>query len=173
MGSMKIFSIKTALHIAVFLSLITAGCYTTLRPPSKIAQSESQQYQPSAWDFGHAWYDENLYYTTSHYYYHSVPWWYGGRHRNQDTSEVAPAQPEPGGGKITLRDFGNPVSGNYVAPLLPYPTQPNVPDSATNSGAPADSSARPIINQMNDTNNTNDNSNKEDSTGKINRRGRR
>lgn len=173
MGSMKNFSPKTALHIAVFLSLFTAGCYTTIRSAAKIEQSEPQSYGTPAWDFGYAWYADGLNSNSAHYYYHYVPWWYNNRPAVRDSSSIQETIPDSTGGKIVRRDFNDPIGGNFSPAISPQPITPNTTDSLTRSAANSDTTAKTINNQTNNSEDKNKQNNIDKSSGKVNRRGRR
>lgn len=171
---MKTWQKGTALHIAVFLLIFVGGCYTTLRSPAHLAETDvsETQYEQAEWDFGRGWYYQSYGIGSDYFYYHSMPWWYN-RHRNNIIGPISTPDDSNNGdsGKITRRDFDNPVIENTVLPLYPY-----IPADSSSAikyqAAPIDSAIAIPTNMTQDNNN---NSSKEqiNNSDKVNKRGRR
>jgi hypothetical protein len=169
MGSMKILTMKTALHIAVFLSLVGSGCYTTLRAPIRIEPSTSQPVRPPAWDFSYAWYGGGQYTGSNHFFYYNTPWWYNRHSGPQDSLGNQPVVLEPNndsGSKIERRNFDNFGGGSFVFPSQPAPATGT--SGTIDAGTSTGSTSQPIINKTQKS--------EDDDTsgsGKITRRNRR
>lgn len=164
----------TALHIAVFLLIFGSGCYTTFRSTAHLTGSvvDETQYEQSEWDFGRGWYYHSHAVGSNYFYYHSMPWWHN-RYRNYtiDTVSAGNGQPQDNNGKVTRRNFDNPVIENTVLPLLPYISVDSI-NTVKHQDTPTDSTVVIPPNNKQE-NNNNSTQEKKNNSDKVNHRGRR